>query len=61
MALRRFRRDGSFPQPTDAAGNGAIMRADLLHDLLHGAGPEALGEVAATRNLVRSGGCVCDT
>jgi ADP-ribosyl-[dinitrogen reductase] hydrolase len=25
-ALRRFRRDGSFPEPTTAAGNGAIMR-----------------------------------
>jgi ADP-ribosyl-[dinitrogen reductase] hydrolase len=104
-ALRRFQRDGSFPQPTDAAGNGAIMRlapvvlfalrepperrravaaelavrqarlthnsaeaaetaeamAGFLHDLLHGAGPEVLGEVAATRNLVRSGGYVLET
>ncbi|MBL6082389.1 ADP-ribosylglycohydrolase family protein [Belnapia sp. T18] len=105
VALRRFQRDGSLPPPTDAAGNGAIMRlapvvlfalrepperrrvvavdlaarqarlthnsdeaaataeamAGLLHDLLHGAGPEALGEVAAARNLVRSGGYVLET
>ena len=104
-ALQRFERDGSLPQPTDAAGNGAIMRlapvvlfalrepperrrmvaaelaarqarlthnseeaaataeamAGLLHDLLHGAGPEVLGEVAASRDLVRSGGYVRDT
>lgn len=104
-ALRHFERDGSFPAPTEAAGNGAIMRlapvvlfalreaparrravaaelaeqqarlthnsdvaattaramAVLLHDLLHGAGREALGEVAAERNLVRSGGYVIDT
>jgi ADP-ribosyl-[dinitrogen reductase] hydrolase len=104
-ALRRFQRDGSFPPPTDAAGNGAIMRlapvvlfalrepperrravaaelaarqarlthnsaeavataetmAGLLHDLLHGAGPEALGEVASTRTQVRSVGYVRDT
>ncbi|TCZ54239.1 ADP-ribosylglycohydrolase family protein [Roseicella aquatilis] len=104
-ALRRFARDGSLPPPTEAAGNGAIMRlapvvlfalreaperrrliaadlagrqarlthnsnaaaataetmAGLLHDLLHGAGAEALGAVAVERGLVRSGGYVRDT
>ncbi len=44
----------------EAAATAEVM-AGLLHDRLHGAGLEGLGEVAASRSLVRSGGYVCNT